>query len=374
MNSLSDDIRALLHALVWYSKAKIRYFAKKFENFKNILVSLAMQGRGVHQKRIWHGSIVALAILAIATSVISGGQSLVSLTYPGVGGPDPRFVLAFEPYPQGPILEGFGDPHTNISVKPRSETVEYEIQTGDTLSSIGEKFGISTETIKWENNLDGVDVNQLKPGQTLKILPVSGVSHVVKSGDSLESLAKKYSANEQAIVDFPFNGVPDDFKLKVGQVLIIPDGSPPEVKASPKKPQPQFLAKGPKSPVFSAPFGAQFIWPAGGQLSQYFAWYHPGIDIANRAAPGIAASDGGTVLIAGWPDGQGYGNRVVVDHGNGYRSMYAHLSNVYVSVGESVSRGQLIGQMGSTGRSTGVHLHLEIHYKGIPVNPLAILK
>ena len=78
--------------------------------------------------------------------------------------------------------------------------------------------------------------------------------------------------------------------------------------------------------------------------------------------------------MAGWPDGQGYGNRVVLDHGNGYRSMYAHLSNVYVSVGETVSRGQLIGQMGSTGRSTGTHLHLEIHYNGVPVNPLAILK
>src|SRR5687767_13488623 len=108
VNSLADDIRALLHALVWYSKAKIRYFAKKFESFKNILVALAMEGRGAHQKRIWHGSIVALASLAILTSTISGGQNLVSATYPGIGGPDPRFALAFEPYPQGPILEGFG--------------------------------------------------------------------------------------------------------------------------------------------------------------------------------------------------------------------------------------------------------------------------
>ena len=372
MNSLADDIRALLHALIWYSRAKIRYFAKKFESFKNILVSLAMEGRGVYQKRIWHGSIFALISLAVITSVVSGGQSLVSSTYPGVGGPDPRFALAFEPYPQGPILEGFGDPNTYISIKPRAQTFEYEVASGDSLSSIGEKFDISPETIKWENNLSNID--SLTPGDKLKILPVTGVSHVVKSGDSLESLAKKYNANEQAIVDFPFNGVPDDFKLRAGQTLVIPDGSPPEVKAPPKKPQPKFLAKGPQSPAFSAPFGAQFIWPAGGQLSQYFAWYHPGIDIANRGAPGIAASDGGTVLIAGWPDGQGYGNRVVIDHGNGYRSMYAHLSNVYVSVGEAVSRGQLIGQMGSTGRSTGIHLHLEIHYKGVPVNPLAILK
>lgn len=371
MNSLADDIRALSRALIWYSKAKISYFGKEFEKFKNLLVSIAMQGRGAYQKRIWHGSIVTLTSLAIVTSVVSGGGSLLSSTYPGIGGPDPRFAQAFEPYPQGPVLEGFGDPHTNISIKPRSETVEYEVASGDTLSSIAQKFGISSDTIKWANDLTS---DQIKPGQKVKILPVSGVSHTVKSGDTLESVAKKYSAEAQAIVDFPFNDVPDDFKLKVGQVLIIPDGTPPEIKAPPKRPQPQYLAKGPASPAFSAPFGAQFIWPAGGQISQYFAWYHPGVDIANRTKPGIVAADGGTVLIAGWPDGQGYGNRVVLDHGNGYRSMYAHLSNVYVSVGETVSRGQLIGQMGSTGRSTGTHLHLEIHYKGVPVNPLAILK
>ncbi len=370
MNSLSDDLRALLRALIWYSKAKIKYFGKEFEKFKNFLVAVAMQGRGAHQKRIWHGSIITLASLAIVTSALSSG-SLLSSTYPGIGGPDPRFAQAFEPYPQGPVLEGFGDPHTDISIKPRSETLEYEVEEGDTLSSITQKFGISSDTIKWENNL--TDVHKLKPGQILKILPVSGVSYKVVSGDSLESVAKKYSAEAQAIVDFPFNGVPDDFKLKVGQVLIIPDGSPPD-KIPPRRPQPQYLAAGPASPAFSAPFGAKFIWPARGQLSQYFAWYHPGVDIANRGAPGIAAADGGEVLVAGWPDGMGYGNKVVLDHGNGYRSMYAHLSNVYVSVGETVSRGQLIGKMGSTGRSTGTHLHLEIHYKGVPVNPLAILK
>jgi murein DD-endopeptidase MepM/ murein hydrolase activator NlpD len=117
------------------------------------------------------------------------------------------------------------------------------------------------------------------------------------------------------------------------------------------------------------------MWPTSTSgISQYFAWYHPGLDMPNRSAPGVAASDGGTVVVAGWPDNYGYGNRVVVDHGNGYRTLYAHLSNVYVSVGQQVSRGQVVGQMGSTGRSTGTHLHFEIHYKGIAVNPLAILK
>lgn len=373
MNSLKDDLKALFAAIIWYSKRKAHYFGKRFEQFKNILVEVLMQGRGMHQKRFWHGSIMALAGIGIFTSGVFGGTSLISTTYPGIGGPDPRFTDAFEPFPNGPIISGFGDPHTDISVKPRSETVEYQVESGDTISSIAQKFGISQDTIKWANDLQ--NLNALKPGQSLKILPVAGVSHIVKSGDSLESVAKKYSAEPQAIVDFPFNDVPDDFTLKAGQVLIIPDGVPPETKVKPSpRPQPQYLAQGPASPAFEAPFGASFIWPAGGSISQYYAWYHPGVDIANRGAPGIAASDGGVVVVAGWPDGQGYGNRVVLDHGNGYRSMYAHLSNVYVSVGETVTRGQLIGQMGSTGRSTGTHLHLEIHFKGVPVNPLAILK
>lgn len=371
MNSLRDDLKALSRALIWYTKRKIHFFALKFEDLKNFLVELLMQGRGVYQKRFWHGSMMSLVLVGILTSGVLGGGSIISSSYPGIGGPDPRFATAFEPFPAGPILEGFGDTHTIISQKPRSEIIEYQVESGDTISSIAQKFNISSDTIKWANDLE--NINQVKPGQTLKILPVSGVSHIVKSGDTLESVAKKYSAEPQAIVDFPFNDVPDDFKLTVGQVLIIPDGIPPETKV-PVKRRPPLLAQGPTSPAFAAPFGASFIWPVGGQITQYFAWYHPGVDIANRSAPGVAASDGGTVVVAGWPDSQGYGNRVVLDHGNGYRSMYAHLSNVYVSVGESVTRGQLIGQMGSTGRSTGTHLHLEIHYKGVPVNPLAILK
>ena len=371
MNSLKDDLKALTLALIWYSKKKIKFLAHRFEELKNFTVEVLMQGRGAHQKSFWHGSIIGLTSVGILTSGVFGGGSLISSSYPGIGGPDPRFVQTFEPFPNGPLIEIFQDTHTEHSVKPRSEIIEHKVESGETISSIAQKFGISTDTIKWANNLTS---DSIKPGQTLKILPETGVSHTVKSGDTLESVAKKYSAESQAMVAYPFNDIPDDFTLTVGQVLIVPDGSPPEVKAPVRRQQPQYLAQGPSSPAFAAPFGAQFIWPAGGSITQYYAWYHSGVDIANRAAPGIAASDGGTVVVAGWPDYQGYGNRVVLDHGNGYRSLYAHLSNVYVSVGEQVSRGQLIGQMGSTGRSTGTHLHLEIHYKGVAVNPLAILK
>lgn len=371
MNSLRDDLKALLRALIWYSHRKIIYFSKKFEGSKNLVKEVLMAGRGIHRKRFWHGSIITLTLVAILTSGVFGGQSLISASYPGIGESDPRFASAFEPFPNGPILSGLQDTRTAISQKPRSEIEDYKVAEGDTLSSIAQKKGISTETIRWANDIQG---DYIRPGLILKILPVSGVSHTVKEGDSLESVAKKYSAEGQAILDFPFNDVPDDFRLKKGQLLIIPDGSPPEVRLPKPKAQPQYLAQGPSSPAFQAPFGAQFIWPTGGSISQYFAWYHPGVDIANRSAPGIAAADSGVVIVAGWPDGYGYGNRVVIDHGNGYQSLYAHLSNIYVSSGDTISRGQLLGQMGSTGRSTGTHLHLEIHYKGVTMNPLAILK
>lgn len=369
MNSVKDDFKALLAAFVWYSKKKIKLFGFRFETLKNFSVDLLMYKRGVLQKKFWHGSIIILVLVGLFTSGVFGGQTLVSTTYPGIGGPDPRFATAFEPYPQGLVLEDLQSLHTDISIKPRSSIEDYQVKEGDTLSSISKEKGISVDTIKSANNLTS---ESIKPGQTLKILPVTGVAHSVKSGDTLESVAKKYQTESQGIVDFPFNDVPDDFKLKIGQVLIVPDGVMPEA-APVRRSQPQYLAQGP-SAAFSAPGGASFVWPTAGQLSQYFAWYHPGIDVANRGAPGIAASAGGTVIVAGWPDGYGYGNRVVVDHGNGYSSLYAHLSNIYVGVGQNISRGQIIGQMGSTGRSTGVHLHFEIHFKGVPVNPLAILK
>lgn len=372
MNPLHKDLHLFVKFLVSYLQKKVVCLAGYFEDFKNFAVGILMFKRGGLQKKVWHGSMIGLSAFGVLTSGVFGGQTIVSSSFPGVGGQDPRFAEVFERSTDDPILNSFYDTHTTISQKPRSEIIEYEVKSGDTISSIAQKFDISAETIKWVNDLD--NLNTIKPGQKLKILPVSGVAHIVKSGDNLESVAKKYSAEQQPVLDFPFNDIPDDFKLKVGQVLIIPDGSPPVAPAKKPRPAPQYLAQGPTSPTFTAPGGGNFIWPAAGSLSQYFAWYHPGLDIANRAGPGVTAADGGVVTVAGWPDNYGYGNRVVVDHGNGYQTLYAHLSNIYVTSGQRVSRGQTIAQMGSTGRSTGTHLHLEIRYKGIALNPLAILK
>lgn len=347
--------------------------AKGFEGFKNSTVNVLMHKRGRFQKHFFHTSMVGLASVGLLSSGVFGSEAMIAKSFPGVGGPDPRIIETFDPNANGLSLDALIDFKTSVSEKPRSEIIEYEVKSGETLSQIAQKFNVDTDTLKWANDLESV--NSVKPGQKLKILPVSGVAHEVKSGDTLETVAKKYTAEQQAILDFPFNDVPDDFKLKVGQLVIIPDGTPPETKVPARsKPQPQFLAKGQSGPSFNAPGGGSFMWPTSGGISQYFAWYHPGIDVANRSAPGVSASDAGTVAVAGWPDNYGYGNRVVIDHGNGYQTLYAHLSNIYVSAGQKVSKGQVVGQMGSTGRSTGTHLHFEIRYKGIAVNPLAILK
>jgi len=260
---------------------------------------------------------------------------------------------------------------TLVSDKPRDKIVKYTVEEGDTLSSVAEKFGISVETIVWQNKLPS-DKVIIKPGQILEILPVSGVSHQVQKGDTIYSIAKTYNAEPQAIVDFPFNTFVNDetFTLAVGQTIIVPDGIPP--KQTPSTPSAFVKRLTPDAGTVAA--SGIFIWPASGAISQYFSWYHNGIDIANAGAPNILAADSGTVITAGWPDNIGYGNRVIIDHGNGYKTLYAHLSQIYVVAGQRVRRGDSIGKMGSTGRSTGTHLHFTVIRDGIAVNPLSLLK
>ena len=189
--------------------------------------------------------------------------------------------------------------------------------------------------------------------------------------ETIYSLAKKYQANAQAVVDWPYNSFANDetFALAVGQELMIPDGvKPKEVPIV----LPRYYAQAPAAGTVTGT--GQFAWPTSGNITQTFKWYHQAIDIANRAAPDILAADAGSVIVVGWPAPWDYGNRVIIDHGNGFVTWYAHLSQIYVSAGQTVGRGQALGRMGSTGRSTGTHLHFEIHKDGVKQDPLAYLK
>ncbi|HOZ80959.1 MAG TPA: M23 family metallopeptidase [Candidatus Woesebacteria bacterium] len=260
---------------------------------------------------------------------------------------------------------------TMISNLPKGEITEYRVVEGDTVSSIASKFGVSIDTIVWENNLKSVDA--IKPKQILRILPATGVKYKVSRGETIYSIAKKHQVDAQNIIDYPFNTFANDetFALTAGQELMIPDGiKPKEVVIDVAR----YTAKT-VAPIPGVVGEGSFMWPTSGRISQKFYWYHPGVDVANRANPDIIASQGGTVITAGWNAG-GYGNYVVVDHGNGYQTLYAHMvtNSIVVKAGDRVRQGQKLGVMGSTGRSTGTHLHFEIRYGSGKVDPLSLLK
>ncbi len=261
--------------------------------------------------------------------------------------------------------------NTLVSNLPKGETTEYRVQQGDTVSSISQKFGVNMDTIIWENNLKSVDA--IKVNQILKILPVSGVKHIVKRGETIYSIAKDFQVDAQNIIDYPFNTFANDetFALSAGQELIIPDGiKPKEVVIDTTRYAARTVA-----PIPGVVGEGNFMWPTSGYISQKYYWYHQAVDIANRSNPDIVASQGGTVTTAGWNAG-GYGNYVIIDHGNGYRTLYAHMLNnsMVVKAGQRVTQGQKLGLMGSTGRSTGTHLHFEVIGPGGKLNPLTVLK
>lgn len=329
-----------------------------FEKAKGVITEGLYKQRGKLARPFVHsgmGTIAAIGIMLVP---------IISEELPGRSDPWQA------PSPSAVLAAATENPETAtlVSDKVRDRIIEYEIQPGDTISTIAEKFGVSQETVLWQNEL--TKNAKLKPGQSLEILPVTGISHKVQKGETIYSISRTYSAEPQPIVDFPFNTFVNDetFALAVGQLLIIPDGTPPQ-----EVPAPSSLARRtPDAGTVTA--SGDFVWPASGRISQGFAWYHRGIDIANKDAPDILAADSGEIIAAGWLDNAGYGNRVIIDHGNGYQTLYAHLSQVYVVPGQTVKRGVAIGRMGSTGRSTGTHLHIEIRRDGVPVNPLELLR
>jgi len=263
-----------------------------------------------------------------------------------------------------------GGVETLISSLPKGETVEYRVVEGDTISSIAQKYGVSIDTLLWENNLKSVEA--IKPKQIIRILPVTGVKHTVRRGETIYSIAKNYDVDAQIIIDYPFNTFSNDetFSLMAGQELMIPEGIKPRETITGTK----YVART-VVPIPGVVGEGNFMWPSGGQITQRYSWYHPAVDIANSSNPPVVAAASGTVVIADW-NGGGYGNIVVIDHGNGYETLYAHLmsKSIVVRPGERVQQGQRIGTMGSTGRSTGTHLHFEIKTAGGRVDPLKMLK
>lgn len=264
--------------------------------------------------------------------------------------------------PLSPVVpEPGSDPVPPVN-KPRV----YTVQDGDTIASIAAKFNISTNTILWTNGLSAKDI--IKVGDHLTILPTTGVLHTVGSGETVLALAKKYDADAHDIITY--NKLGEEAKLSIGQKLIIPDGYISPRTAPHVVPRSAHLADSNVPPPASAP-GTGLIWPTTTRhISQYFRWGHTGIDIDSRSRPPVYAAAAGTVEFTGWLGG--YGNIIIVNHGGGLTTYYAHLDKFYVNQGQTVAKGAAIGQMGSTGRSTGPHLHFEVRRHGRPINPLSM--
>ena len=265
----------------------------------------------------------------------------------------------------GPLVRS-AVPFTSIPDRPRTDIALYEVQPGDTVFGIAEKFNIRPETIMWSNPELEQNPDLLRIGEKLVILPVDGVYHKIKKGDTLAKIAKKYKVKPEDIVSFEWNKLDGlDAPLTPGEHLIVPGGEKPYV------PRTVSVYHGPIPKNAKKGTGA-FVWPASGYITQGYWHSHRAIDIGAWIGSPVVASDSGYVVFAGW-DSTGYGNLIIIDHGNGYRTYYAHLSAIFVRVGDSVARGARIGSVGSTGRSTGPHLHFEIRYHNVQRNPLGFL-
>ncbi len=240
----------------------------------------------------------------------------------------------------------------------------YVIQEGDSLGKIADAFGLNLSTILWSN---GLSYNTtIRPGQEIKILPVDGVLYKVRSGDTISRIARNYSVDSQTILTH--NQLASADRLSIGMELLLPGGEPPSpVSTSRAGASITDLFTGPSRSA-SAPIDG-WIWPTDWRvITQYFTWRHTGIDIDGDYSTFSYASRGGVVIYSGWR--RGYGMTVEVDHGDGYVTRYAHNSKYFVSVGDVVSAGDKLAQTGSTGRSTGTHLHFEIIRNGRFQNPL----
>ncbi len=292
----------------------------------------------------------------------------------------------------GDGIQRYAQVHTSRPSRARAEIAQYEVQKGDTIFGIAERFGLMPQTILW-GNFDTLadDPHRLQPGQKLNILPVDGVLYEWHAGDGLNGVSKFFGVTPEKILNWPGNGLDAEAvgdlanpEIEPGTKLFVPGGSRSFISWS----APLISRTDPaKAKIFGPGFcgtiidgyvgAGTFVWPT---TERWISGYdftpganHWGLDIAGVLGNPIYATDSGVIVYAGWND-WGYGNVLVIDHGNGWQTLYAHLSELYVTCGASVSQGATIAAMGSTGRSSGPHLHFELmNASGVRVNPADFL-
>lgn len=271
-----------------------------------------------------------------------------------------------------PLFSGTSTSNGNNIISQRSETTYYTVQNGDTVSTIARRFGLTVNTILWANNLSAFSL--IRAGDSLTILPFSGILYAVKSGDTITKIAAKYGIDASKIL--AANNISDG--LKAGQNIILPGAKKISEQTTVARTSTQsglsVIRDLIKSPTVEAGTG-KMAWPTKGyRITQYFSWSHNGVDIGNKVGTPIYAAEAGVVEIAQGGYNGGYGNTIVINHGGGRKTRYGHASKLFVKVGDVVEKGENIAAMGSTGRSTGSHLHFEVLINGIRYNPLNYIK
>ena len=277
--------------------------------------------------------------------------------------------------------------HTNLPAKARNQVQRYTVQENDTIIGIGEQFNLKPSTILWGNPYTlSDDPHALLAGLEINILPVDGVYYEWHDGDGLNGVSDVFGVTPEDIIDFPANGLSRETigdysnpNIRPGTWLIIPGGSRAFVNWSAPlitRENPavaSIYGPGACQAVTDGPLGSgTFIWPT---TETWISGYdydegtnHRAIDIAGSLGNSVFAADAGVVVYAGW-NNHGYGNVVMIDHGNGWQTLYAHLDSYNVDCGYYVFKGDTIAALGTTGNSSGPHLHYEMRYNGVPVNP-----
>ncbi len=265
------------------------------------------------------------------------------------------------------------DPHTFQGALPQHELEKYVVEKGDTPNGIAERFGIKPETLLGGNEFLSEESSLLQVGVELVILPIDGVLHKVEPGDTLEGLATKYQVPLEDIIAYAPNNLAFPYRLYPDTEILVP-GAVREVFVWNPPSLPSVVGGNAYWDSRAAPIvvgTGTFIWPVGGRnISQYYWYGHPALDIALLEGTPTYASDTGTVTYAAWSP-YCFGNLIVINHGNGYETFYAHLSGINVYPGQVVYQGNLIGYTGNTGCSSGPHIHFEIREQGVRRDPLS---
>ena len=284
------------------------------------------------------------------------------------------------------VFERLAEPYTDVPERERRQVILYAVQEGDTIFGLAEKFSIDPNTIFWANTETLQDnVHLITVGLPLYILPVDGVYHTATGEESIAQIAAQFGVTSQTVLESPFNNLPEDdqdYQPPKGQRLVVQGGSRDYISwsspiirtgtANATSPEAPELHPGACRNYYTGIGGTgDFINPLGDTLRKittgFYPW-HPGVDLSAEPGTPIFAADSGVVVFAGWHTG-GYGNMVILDHGNGFTTYYAHMNARYVECGQSVRQGETIGEVGSTGASTGAHLHFEVRKDDVPHTP-----